>query len=103
MTVSARITGEIGSSSNPISGMMVATLLLTCLVYLMLGWTSPEDRFMALTTAAIVGIAASNGGTTAQDLKTAYLVGATPEPAADRASSSACSPRRSSSARCWRR
>ncbi len=78
VTVSARITGEIGSSSNPISGMVVATLLLTCLVYLLLGWTSAEDRFMALTTAAIVGIAASNGGTTAQDLKTAYLVGGTP-------------------------
>ncbi|MBF5044043.1 oligopeptide transporter, OPT family [Aggregicoccus sp. 17bor-14] len=78
VTVSARITGEIGSSSNPISGMVVATLLITCLVYLMLGWTSPADRFMALTTAAIVGIAASNGGTTAQDLKTAFLVGGTP-------------------------
>jgi len=78
VTVSARITGEIGSSSNPISGMVVATLLITCLVYLMLGWTSAQDRFMALTTAAIVGIAASNGGTTAQDLKTAFLVGGTP-------------------------
>ncbi len=78
VTVSARITGEIGSSSNPISGMVVATLLITCLVYLTFGWTSPSDRFMALTTAAIVGIAASNGGTTAQDLKTAYLVGGTP-------------------------
>jgi putative OPT family oligopeptide transporter len=78
VTVSARVTGEIGSSSNPISGMVVATLLFTCLVYLVLGWTSPQDRFMALTTAAIVGIAASNGGTTAQDLKTAFLVGGTP-------------------------
>ena len=78
VTVSSRITGEIGSSSNPISGMTVATLLVTCLVYLMLGWTSPADRFMALTTAAIVGMAASNGGTTAQDLKTAQIVGATP-------------------------
>ncbi len=78
VTVSSRITGEIGSSSNPISGMVVATLLFTCLVFLLLGWTSPADRFMALSTAAIVGIAASNGGTTAQDLKTAYLVGGTP-------------------------
>ncbi|RPH70522.1 MAG: oligopeptide transporter, OPT family [Myxococcaceae bacterium] len=78
VTVSARITGEIGSSSNPISGMTVATLLITCFLYLVLGWTSPDDRFMALTTAAIVCIAASNGGTTAQDLKTAQLVGATP-------------------------
>src|SRR6218665_1826291 len=48
VTVSARVTGEIGSSSNPISGMVVATLLFTCLVYLLLGWTSAEDRFMAL-------------------------------------------------------
>ncbi|RKH62276.1 OPT family oligopeptide transporter [Corallococcus aberystwythensis] len=79
VTVSARITGEIGSSSNPISGMVVATLLVTCLVYLLFGWTSSPDRFMALTTAAIVGIAASNGGTTAQDLKTAFLVGGTPK------------------------
>ncbi|HLM46940.1 MAG TPA: OPT/YSL family transporter, partial [Myxococcaceae bacterium] len=78
VTVSARISWELGSSSNPISGMVVATLLITCLVYLMLGWTSAQDRFMALTTAAIVGIAASNGGTTAQDLKTAFLVGGTP-------------------------
>lgn len=78
VTVSARITGEIGSSSNPISGMVVATLLATCLIFLLLGWTSPADRFMALTTAAVVGIAASNGGTTAQDLKTAFLVGGTP-------------------------
>ena len=78
VTVSARITGEIGSSSSPTSGMTVATLLSTCLLFLVLGWTSPADRFMALTTAAIVGMAASNGGTTAQDLKTANIVGATP-------------------------
>ena len=103
VTVSARITGEIGSSSNPISGMTVATLLLTCLVYLVLGLDLAEDRFMALTTAAIVGIAASNGGTTAQDLKTALPGRGDAEPAADRASSWESSPRRSSSARCWRR
>jgi len=78
VTVSARITGEIGSSSNPISGMVVATLLAICFLFVLLGWTSSEDRFMALTAAAIVGIAASNGGTTAQDLKTAFLVGGTP-------------------------
>ena len=78
VTVSARITGEIGSSSNPISGMVVATLLAVCFLFVLLGWTSTEDRFVALTTAAIVGIAASNGGTTAQDLKTAFLVGGTP-------------------------
>ncbi len=78
VTVSSRITGEIGSSSNPISGMTVATLLLTCLIFLAIGWTRPEDRLTALSVAAVVCIAASNGGTTSQDLKTGYLVGATP-------------------------
>jgi putative OPT family oligopeptide transporter len=76
--VSSRLTGEIGSSSNPISGMTVATLLLTCLLYLALGLTSPTDRVAALMVAAIVCVASSNGGTTSQDLKTGYLVGATP-------------------------
>ncbi|RPI84166.1 MAG: peptide transporter, partial [Planctomycetaceae bacterium] len=78
-TVSSRLTGEIGSSSNPISGMTVATLLLTCLVFLLLGWTTPTDRVAALSVAAIVCIAASNAGTTSQDLKTGYLLGATPQ------------------------
>jgi putative OPT family oligopeptide transporter len=78
VTVSSRITGEIGSSSNPISGMTVATLLITCLLFLAAGWVGVEYRAMALTTAAIVCIAASNGGTTSQDLKTGFLVGATP-------------------------
>ncbi len=77
-TVSSRITGEIGSSSNPISGMTVATLLITCLLFLVVGWTGSEHRAMALITGAIVCVAASNGGTTSQDLKTGYLVGATP-------------------------
>ncbi|MBV9122122.1 MAG: oligopeptide transporter, OPT family, partial [Planctomycetes bacterium] len=78
VTVSSRLTGEIGSSSNPISGMTVATLLLTCLIFLILKWTKPDDRLTALSVAAVVCIAASNGGTTSQDLKTGYLVGATP-------------------------
>ncbi|MFN0056051.1 MAG: OPT family oligopeptide transporter [Planctomycetales bacterium] len=78
-TVSSRLTGEIGSSSNPISGMTVATLLLTCLVFLLLGWTTPADRVAALSVAAIVCIATSNAGTTSQDLKTGYLLGATPQ------------------------
>jgi uncharacterized oligopeptide transporter (OPT) family protein len=77
-TVSSRLTGEIGSSSNPISGMTVATLLITCLVFLLLGWTTPTDRIAALSVAAIVCIAASNAGTTSQDLKTGFLLGATP-------------------------
>lgn len=78
VTVSSRLTGEIGSSSNPISGMTVATLLLTCLIFLTLGWTSSEERLIALTVAAVVCVASSNGGTTSQDLKTGFLVGATP-------------------------
>jgi CDP-diglyceride synthetase len=78
-TVSSRITGQIGSSSNPISGMTVATLLITSLIFLALGWMSPTDRVTALCIAAIVCVAASNGGTTAQDLKTGYIVGGTPK------------------------
>ncbi len=79
VTVSSRLTGEIGSSSNPISGMTVATLLLTCLVFLIIGWTAPLYYVTALSVGAIVCIAASNGGTTSQDLKTGFLVGATPK------------------------
>lgn len=78
VTVSSRITGEIGSSSNPISGMTVATLLLTCGLFVLVGWTGVSYKQMALTTAALVCVAASNGGTISQDLKTGYLVGATP-------------------------
>src|ERR1051326_4031379 len=78
VTVSSRLTGEIGSSSNPISGMTVATLLITCLVFLVIGWTGPSYYVTALSIGAIVCIASSNGGTTSQDLKTGYLVGSTP-------------------------
>jgi putative OPT family oligopeptide transporter len=78
VTVSSRLTGEIGSSSNPISGMTVATLLLTCLVFVMLQWTGSNYYVTALSIGAIVCIASSNGGTTSQDLKTGFLVGATP-------------------------
>ena len=79
VTVSSRLTGEIGSSSNPISGMTVATLLLTCLVFLIVGWTGPHYYVTALSIGGIVCIAASNGGTTSQDLKTGFLVGSTPK------------------------
>ncbi|QQS46208.1 MAG: oligopeptide transporter, OPT family [Acidobacteriota bacterium] len=78
VTVSSRLTGEVGSSSNPISGMTVATLLLTCLIFVIVGWTTPPYYVTALSVGAIVCIAASNGGTTSQDLKTGFLVGATP-------------------------
>jgi putative OPT family oligopeptide transporter len=79
VTVSSRLTGEIGSSSNPISGMTVATLLLTCLIFLVVGWTGSPYYVTALSIGGIVCIAASNGGTTSQDLKTGFLVGSTPK------------------------
>ncbi len=78
VTVSSRLTGEIGSSSNPISGMTIATLLLTCIIFLALGMTSPTEAVLALSIGGVVCIAASNGGTTSQDLKTGFLIGATP-------------------------
>jgi len=78
VTVSSRITGEIGSSSNPVSGMTVATLLATCLLFVAVGRTGVSYKEMALASAALVCVAASNGGTTSQDLKTGYLIGATP-------------------------
>jgi putative OPT family oligopeptide transporter len=77
-TVSSRITGLIGSSSNPISGMTIATLILTCLLFVALGWTGDMYAPIALCVGAIVCIAAANAGTTSQDLKTGYIVGATP-------------------------
>ncbi len=76
--VSSRLTGEIGSSSNPVSGMTVATLLLTSLAFLALGWVDTPSKIAALSIAAVVCIASSNGGTTSQDLKTGWYVGATP-------------------------
>ena len=79
VTVSSRLTGEIGSSSNPISGMTIATLLLTCLIFVAARLDRPRVAVLtALSIAAVVCIASSNGGTTSQDLKTGYLVGATP-------------------------
>ena len=79
VTVSSRLTGEVGSSSNPISGMTVATLLFTCLIFLLVGWTGGTYYVTALSVGAIVCIAASQGGTTSQDLKTGFLLGATPK------------------------
>lgn len=76
--VASRITGELGSSSCPISGMAIATLMGTCGLFLLLGWTGQGYTAMALAVGAVVCIAASNAGTTSQDLKTGFLVGATP-------------------------
>jgi uncharacterized oligopeptide transporter (OPT) family protein len=84
VTVSSRLTGEIGSSSNPISGMTVATLLLTCLILVGLDAAGllhigKEIKLTALMIAGVVCIASSNGGSTAQALKTGHLLGATPK------------------------
>ncbi|HWZ59474.1 MAG TPA: oligopeptide transporter, OPT family [Gemmatimonadaceae bacterium] len=78
VTVSSRITGQIGASSNPISGMTVATVLLTSLIFLAVGWTGVQHRVLALSIGGVVCIAAAVAGATSQDLKTGYLVGATP-------------------------
>lgn len=78
VTVSSRIVGIIGSSSNPISGMTIATLMATCLIFIGLGWTGEVHQALALTVGGLVCIAAANAGATSQDLKTGYLVGATP-------------------------
>ena len=80
VTVSSRLTGAIGYSSCPTSGMTIATLLLTCLIFLVIGWTAPPYFVTALSIGGIVCIASSNGGTISQDLKTGFLVGSTPAP-----------------------
>jgi len=78
VTVSSRIVGIIGSSSNPISGMTIAALMATCLTFVGTGWTGDLYRPLALCVGGMVCIAAANAGATSQDLKTGYLVGATP-------------------------
>lgn len=78
VTVSSRIVGLIGSSSNPVSGMTIATLMATSLVFICFGLTGKFYEPMVLVVGGIVCIAAANGGATSQDLKTGYIVGATP-------------------------
>lgn len=78
VTVASRIVGIIGTSSNPVSGMTIATLMGTCLLFVSLGWTGEAYQAIALCVGAMVCIAAANAGNTSQDLKTGYLVGATP-------------------------
>ncbi|MCB0832714.1 MAG: oligopeptide transporter, OPT family [Bacteroidetes bacterium] len=78
VTVSSRIVGLIGSSNNPISGMTIATLMGTCLVFIAMGWTGEVYEPIAIVVGAIVCIAAANAGATSQDLKTGFLVGGTP-------------------------
>lgn len=79
VTVSSRIVGIIGSSSNPISGMTIATLMGTALVFIAVGWTGHVFEPMALVVGSMICIAAANAGATSQDLKTGYIVGATPK------------------------
>jgi putative OPT family oligopeptide transporter len=78
VTVASRISGLIGNSSNPISGMTIATLMATCAVFLFVHWTANSYAVLALTIGGLVCIASAIAGATSQDLKTGYLVGATP-------------------------
>jgi putative OPT family oligopeptide transporter len=78
VTVSARIVGIVGSSASPVSGMTIATLMATAAIFLVKGWTAPAFGALAITIGGMVCIAASNAGDTSQDLKTGYLIGATP-------------------------
>ncbi|MBK7232288.1 MAG: OPT/YSL family transporter [Saprospiraceae bacterium] len=79
VTVSSRIVGIIGSSNNPISGMTIATIMGTALVFIAVGWTGQVYEPMALVIGGMICIAAANAGATSQDLKTGYIVGATPK------------------------
>jgi putative OPT family oligopeptide transporter len=78
VTVASRISGLIGNSSNPVSGMTIATLMATCAMFLVAHWTANAYAVLALTIGGVVCIAAAMAGATSQDLKTGYLVGATP-------------------------
>ncbi len=78
VTVSSRIVGLIGSSNNPISGMTIATIMGTCLIFIAVGWTGKVFEPMALVVGSMICIAAANAGATSQDLKSGYIVGATP-------------------------
>jgi putative OPT family oligopeptide transporter len=78
VTVSSRIVGLIGSSANPISGMTIATLMATAAIFLVKGWTASAFGALAITIGGVVCIAAANAGDTSQDLKTGFIVGATP-------------------------
>jgi putative OPT family oligopeptide transporter len=78
-TVSSRICGQIGSSANPISGMTIASLIAISVIFLLLGWTQIDDRVRAISIACVIAVAVANGGNTSQDLKTGFLVGATPK------------------------
>ncbi|HXZ13508.1 MAG TPA: oligopeptide transporter, OPT family [Candidatus Sulfotelmatobacter sp.] len=78
VTVASRISGLLGNSSNPVSGMSIATLMATCAIFLLAGWTAPNYAVLALMIGGVVCTAAAIAGATSQDLKTGYLVGSTP-------------------------
>lgn len=78
VTVSSRIVGLIGSSNNPISGMTIATVMGTSLIFISVGWQGPQFEPLVLVVGGMICIAAANAGATSQDLKTGFLVGATP-------------------------
>ena len=78
VTVASRIVGLIGSSASPVSGMTIATLMATSAIFLVKGWTAPAFGALAITIGGVVCVAASNAGDTSQDLKTGFLIGATP-------------------------
>jgi uncharacterized oligopeptide transporter (OPT) family protein len=80
VTVSSRICGLIGTSANPVSGMTIATLMATCAMFLAMGWTAPAYSALAITIGGVVCVAAANAVATSQDLKTGFLIGATPSP-----------------------
>jgi len=78
VTVSSRIVGLVGVTSNPTSGMTIATLLGTSLIFFLLGWTDSFGKATALMVGTVVCIASSIAGDTSQDLKTGFVLGATP-------------------------
>ena len=78
VTVASRIVGMVGVTSNPTSGMTIAALLATSTIFLMMGWTDTNGKAAALIVGCVVAIAASISGDTSQDLKTGYILGATP-------------------------
>lgn len=78
VTVASRIVGLVGSSNSPISGMTIATLMGTCLIFTAIGWSGKVYEPLALVVGGMICIAAANAGATSQDLKSGYIVGATP-------------------------
>lgn len=79
VAVTSITVGLVGSSSNPVSGMTITTLLITCLIFLMLGWTERVYLIAAITMSCVANVAIALAATTSQDLKTGFILGATPK------------------------